>query len=236
MTLEKAIEEVIPISGSRSEGAASPLPTRTKRVKSIHVQAPLSNSNNSSGNNSGNSGKPTPLQISTTTTPSPTTSPTPTYPSRPQFAIPALPEYPNTDPSNEPEFNGASSTDDSTSNSQAVLLGIQTLERQQEERERKRQQHEMQRRIARANPFETTPPHGFTGLSAGGLRPQDHNGVPMTVHVTDNSDDEITMASDLKTSGVPVALTVSASKKQGRGRINSISKLLKTPLVSREKH
>lgn len=117
-----------------------------------------------------------------------------------------------------------------------MLLGIQTLERQQEERERKRQQHEMQRRIARANPFETTPPHGFTGLSAGGLRPQDHNGVPMTVHVTDNSDDEITMASDLKTSGVPVALTVSASKKQGRGRINSISKLLKTPLVSREKH
>ena len=91
----------------------------------------------------------------------------------------------------------------------------------------------MQRRIARANPFETTPPHGFTGLSAGGLRPQDHNGVPMTVHVTDNSDDEITMASDLKTSGVPMALTSSANKKQGRGRINSISKLLKTPLVSR---
>ncbi len=54
----------------------------------------------------------------------------------------------------------------------------------------------------------------------------------MTVHVTENSVDEITMGSDWKGLGTTQAVTSVSNKKPGRNRINSISKLLKTPLVS----
>jgi hypothetical protein len=197
-----ATENVIP--PSPPDGAASPIQSRTTGNKS----KTLSNKT---------------MTWQTPTSPSQSTSPSPTVSSRPQFTIPTLPEYPSTGSTNEFEFNGASSTDDSTSNSQAVLLGIHALEKQQEELERKRQ-HLMQRNIARANPFETRTP-----TSVGGSRPQDHAGVPMTVHVTDNSVDEITMASDLKGVRVQPAPNV---KKPARSRINSIGKMLKTPLVS----
>ena len=123
------------------------------------------------------------------------------------------------------EFNAASSTDDSTSGptttSQAVLLGIQTLERQQAELERKRQMQRIER--PRENPFDPVDVYSN--------RPQDHahphTGVPTTVHLNGDADDELTMVSDLKGVGVQPAPT-----QKKHNRMNSIGKLLKTPLVS----
>jgi hypothetical protein len=131
-----------------------------------------------------------------------------------------------------PDYSVASSTSDiATVNTkdvqqnatQAVLLGIQTLERQQAELELKRQR--MSQNVQRENPFDTADV--ISGMSGNGStlsRPQDHTGVPMTVHLTGTQDDDLTTVSGSKNAHSSVTV-----KKHNR--INSFGKLLKTPLV-----
>ena len=203
------------------------------------------------------------VSSSTKTSPAPSySSATVTAAGRPTFTIPTLPEY-SASASNSSTVAGTKAvasnpaagtsvnSQDSTTNSEAVLLGIQTLERQQLEKELKRQREiEIYSRnnnlnnsnsnsnsnmsgagtsntntsaIRRHNPFDTTP--------VGMMRPQDHSGLPSTVHLSGQADDELTITSDLK--GLNGPPPKSAVKKTGtRARFDSFSKVLLTPLVS----
>lgn len=155
--------------------------------------------------------------------PSPSQSPaaSPSYNLNSRFNIPVLPEY-----------HGGQNPPDDGSIASAVLLGIQELERQQEQLELKRQRQVQN--IQRENPFEITAHananvanhrHNTVSWSGPGKynRPQDHSGVPMTVHVTGDADDELTTESEMRD-----VQPVSSGKRHSR--INSIGKLLKTPL------
>lgn len=183
--------------------------------------------------NSTSSSSPIPIQSrpKQQNNPSPSESPaaSPAYNLNQQFNIPALPEYPGGQ--NGPDI---AASDGSTA-SQAVLLGIQELERQQAQLELKRQIQAQN--VLRENPFETVPNHNIHSAiswkkdQSRNNRPQD-SGVPMTVHVTDPVDDELTTESEVKNPAHPA----NPSSKR-HSRINSIGRLLKTPLVSfRIKH
>lgn len=133
--------------------------------------------------------------------------------SMPRMNVPVLPEY--TVVSNKSDVGTVTSEDVNQSATQAVLLGIQTLERQQAELEMRRQR--MAQTIQRENPFDTADVTS---------RPQDHHmGVPMTVHLTGTQDDDLTTVS-----GSKITHSSSATTVKKHNRINSFSKLLKTPL------
>jgi len=176
--------------------------------------------------NSTSSSSPIPIQSrpKQQNNPSPSESPaaSPAYNLNQQFNIPALPEYPGGQ--NGPDI---AASDGSTA-SQAVLLGIQELERQQAQLELKRQIQAQN--VLRENPFETVPNHNIHSAiswkkdQSRNNRPQD-SGVPMTVHVTDPVDDELTTESEVKNPAHPA----NPSSKR-HSRINSIGRLLKTPL------
>ncbi len=124
---------------------------------------------------------------------------------------------------------GASVTDDSCA-SQAVLLGIQTLERQQLELERKRKNN--QKFVPRANPFDSV--HQYVGGqgSSKKYRPQDHTDVPSTVHFIAEGDSPV--ANNDSKDKVSVTSTGDTTKRHSRvksmtkGFLNKVS----TPLVS----
>jgi hypothetical protein len=143
---------------------------------------------------------------------SPTQSPaaSPAYNALSRFNIPVLPEY--TVGQNRLEI---AANDESTA-SQAILLGIQGLEKQQAQSESKRQSRALA--VLRENPFDTDTVQWKVDQRKN--RPQDLFKVPMTVHVTDAVDDERRN------------LSQPAASAKKHSRINSIGKLLMTPLVS----
>jgi hypothetical protein len=136
--------------------------------------------------------------------------------------IPILSDYSSS--SSVAEIPTANNDDSDRNAENAVLLGIQTLERQQAELEMKRQR--MTQHVQRENPFDIADVvSGVGGNGSAFSRPQDHTGVPMTVHLTGTPDDDLTTVSGSKNAHSSVTL-----KKHNR--INSFGKLLKTPLVS----
>jgi len=141
---------------------------------------------------------------------SPTQSPAAStaYNALSRFKIPVLPEY--TVGQNGLEI---AANDESTA-SQAILLGIQGLEKQQAQSESKRQSRALA--VLRENPFDTDTVQWKVDQRKN--RPQDLFKVPMTVHVTDAVDDERRN------------LTQPAASAKKHSRINSIGKLLMTPL------
>ena len=127
--------------------------------------------------------------------------------SQSSFAIPSLPEYPS-----------ASSAIESES-SDSVLLGIQELERQQLEKERR------QASIQRENPFES-PQITWGNRNTNTLyplqKPQDLNhDVPSTVHLRQANDDDLTLESELQN-----------KRHERKTSFGNLGKFLKTPLVS----
>lgn len=158
------------------------------------------------------------LQTSPNHSPVPSSCYTVNSNSVPRMSVPVLPEY--SVASNQSDAGtGVNTTKDVHPNAtQAVLLGIQTLERQQAELEMKRQR--MSQNIQRENPFDTAD---VTSGSAISNRPQDHTGVPMTVHLTGTQDDDLTTVSGSKNAH-------SSATVKKHNRINSFGKLLKTPL------
>lgn len=140
----------------------------------------------------------------------------------PRMNVPVLPDY-SGGPGDAEIITGNNTTEDSNRNAaQAVLLGIETLERQQAELEMKRQR--MAQHVHRENPFDTADVISGTSINESTFsRPQDHTGVPMTVHLTGAQDDDLTTVSGSKNAHSSVTI-----KKHNR--INSFGKLLKTPL------
>ena len=127
--------------------------------------------------------------------------------SQSSFAIPSLPEYPS-----------ASSAIESES-SDSILLGIQELERQQLEKERR------QASIQRENPFES-PQITWGNRNTNTLyplqKPQDLNhDVPSTVHLRQANDDDLTLESELQN-----------KRHERKTSFGNLGKFLKTPLVS----
>ena len=127
--------------------------------------------------------------------------------SQSSFAIPSLPEYPS-----------ASSAIESES-SDSILLGIQELERQQLEKERR------QASIQRENPFES-PQIVWGNRNPNNLypmqKPQDLNhDVPSTVHLRQANDDDLTLESELQN-----------KRHERKTSFGNLGKFLKTPLVS----
>lgn len=125
--------------------------------------------------------------------------------SQSSFAIPSLPEYPS-----------ASSAIESES-SDSILLGIQELERQQLEKERR------QASIQRENPFES-PQITWGNRNTNTLhplqKPQDLNhDVPSTVHLRQANDDDLTLESELQN-----------KRHERKTSFGNLGKFLKTPL------
>jgi hypothetical protein len=175
-----------------------------------------------------------PLKPLSTTVISPGTSPaaSPSYDTRVHFVSSVQGTSNNNSNSNIGEnqtpiesdgnTNAAGSVTDESCASHAVLLGIQTLERQQEELERKRSQRDAQR----ANPFDV---HGYA-LRYGvhnqyHYQPQDNTDVPSTVHLNRVADGDSTLC-DSRDKSV-------ASVEKRHSRVKSMTKFLKqvsTPL------
>ena len=268
ITSEGAASPVQTRTTSKVPQKKSSMPSKPSTGAGAAAASPSQSVSAKNGNNTAQTHTiitPTSNSVSSSTK----TSPAPSYSSatvtaagRPTFTIPTLPEY-SASASNSSTVAGTKAvasnpaagtsvnSQDSTTNSEAVLLGIQTLERQQLEKELKRQREiEIYSRnnnlnnsnsnsnsnmsgagtsntntsaIRRHNPFDTTP--------VGMMRPQDHSGLPSTVHLSGQADDELTITSDLK--GLNGPPPKSAVKKTGtRARFDSFSKVLLTPLVS----